>query len=134
MRRVGARAVYCVLLRLHPRGFADDFGGEMLRVFDDAAETYGTSWLLGDAVVSLGRQRLVRSQAEQSVVASPFCLLAGNYPDVKPPHLTAGKLSLALVLTLLSSFIFPQRIPIRIHRDGGLSIRLEVGNGSRAGR
>ena len=56
MERRIARRLYVVLLRLHPCAFGRDFGDEMLRVFDEAAETYGVTWLLSDAVVSLGRQ------------------------------------------------------------------------------
>jgi hypothetical protein len=127
MRRPAVRAVYGVVLRLHPGGFAERFGGEMLRVFDDAAESHGELWLLGDAVKSLARQRLVRSQKEVDGAPAPFCLLTGSYPEVKAPHLTPAKLSVALLLTLLSGFIFPPKSPIRLHRVAGDGVRWEVG-------
>ena len=104
-----ARLVYAALLGLHPKGFVERFGGEMLRVFDEAAESYGLAWLLGDAALSLVRQRIFRTEDEAELAAAEvrFGLLAGTYPRVRPPHLTSGKLSAAFVLTVLSLFIFP---------------------------
>jgi hypothetical protein len=57
------RSLYRFLLCLHPREFREEFAGEMLWIFDEAANTLGPIPLLADAVVSLARQRLVRSGA-----------------------------------------------------------------------
>jgi hypothetical protein len=46
------RILYAFLLRLHPRGFRERFGEEMMAIFDEAR----SFWLLGDAVLSLMRQ------------------------------------------------------------------------------
>jgi hypothetical protein len=109
MKQRIARLLYAALLGLHPKDFVDRFGAEMLRVFDEAAESYGFAWLLGDAALSLFRQRILRSEDEAELAAAEvrFGLLAGTYPRVRPPHLTSGKLSAAFVLTVLSLFIFP---------------------------
>jgi hypothetical protein len=57
------RSLYRFLLSLHPREFREEFAGEMLWIFDEAANTMGPGPLLADAVVSLARQWLVRSGA-----------------------------------------------------------------------
>jgi hypothetical protein len=103
MQRRLARRLYVVLLRLHPGWFSRDFADEMLRVFDEAAETYGAGWLLCEAAISLGRQWVWRSADEGYVAAGSdrFGLMAGVYPVFRPPHLTMGKLSAAGLLSLL---------------------------------
>jgi hypothetical protein len=97
------RRIYCALLRLHPGGFRGRFGAEMLYAFDDAAELYGASWLLRDLAISLVRQRVFRSREDDEAFDSQeqIGLMAGAYPLARPPHLTVGKLSLALVLSAL---------------------------------
>ncbi|HEY7388576.1 MAG TPA: hypothetical protein VH640_08710 [Bryobacteraceae bacterium] len=57
------RSLYRFLLSLHPREFREEFCGEMLWIFDEAAGTLGAMPLLADAVASLARQRFVRSGA-----------------------------------------------------------------------
>ncbi len=104
-----ARQVYCVLLGLHPGGFRSRFGAEMLYAFDDATEAYGASWLLKDLALSLVRQRVFRSEGEEQVeVDDGIGLMAGTYPGFRPPHLTVGKVALAIVFSsLLSALIRP---------------------------
>ncbi len=100
---MGARTFYRTLLRLHPRGFRARFGDEMLLLFDEAVEGYGGWWLVGELVVSLARQRVLRAGVEDGISPAEECvgLMAGTYPVFRPPHLTWGKLSAAFVLSLL---------------------------------
>jgi len=56
------RWFYAGLLRLHPPGFRQRFGQEMLWIFDQAAANGGTAPLLADAVLSLWRQWTLRSE------------------------------------------------------------------------
>jgi len=44
------------MVRLHPRAFREQFGEEMMWIFEEAAETHGAVRLLGDGMVSLARQ------------------------------------------------------------------------------
>lgn len=61
------RRLYTLLVRLHPRGFRDRFGDDMLWIFDRSANTGNRAWLLADATSSALRQHLLRSGAESSV-------------------------------------------------------------------
>lgn len=55
------RAIYVSLLRLHPRAFQRQFGGEMLWIFDEARVSEGAFVLLLDLLISVLRQWLLRS-------------------------------------------------------------------------
>ena len=55
------RPCYRCLLWLHPPAFRREFGGEMLWIFDQAAESQGALPLVCDGLGSLARQWLLRS-------------------------------------------------------------------------
>ncbi|HEY2462299.1 MAG TPA: serine hydrolase domain-containing protein [Candidatus Acidoferrum sp.] len=63
------RVAYHCVVRLHPRVFREQFGGEMLWIFEEAAETHGALRLLGDGMISLLRQWILRPRPSQVVVA-----------------------------------------------------------------
>ena len=63
------RALYRSLLWLHPREFRRQFAGEMLWIFDQAADSENTASLLGDGAVSLFRQWTLRSGLWKVAVA-----------------------------------------------------------------
>lgn len=52
--------LYRILVRSHPRRFREQFGDEMLSIFDEVAPESSTA-LIADGVSSLVRQRIVRS-------------------------------------------------------------------------
>ncbi len=54
------RALYLGLLRLHPEGFRQRYGDEMLWIFDEAAARGNAAPLFADALKSLCRQWLLR--------------------------------------------------------------------------
>lgn len=56
------RYLYRCALRLHPPGFRQRFGEEMLSIFDDAEGRLAAFCLLVDAVASLNRQWLLRPE------------------------------------------------------------------------
>lgn len=89
------RALYRCLLHLHPRRFRQRFAGEMLWIFDQAAESRGAVPLLADAGLSLCRQWIFRSEFHQepssgaagppSVPTAPaFYLCASDLPRPGP--------------------------------------------------
>jgi hypothetical protein len=57
------RSLYRFLLWLHPLDFREEFGGEMLWIYDEAVAIAGSLPLLTDGVASLARQWFVRSDA-----------------------------------------------------------------------
>jgi hypothetical protein len=55
-----SRALYALVIALHPPAFRARFEGEMLLTFEDARVTEGSGRLLFDALRSLLRQWLIR--------------------------------------------------------------------------
>ena len=70
------RVLYSLLIRLHPPVFRERFAQEMLSIFDEAENAWGAGSLLRDAIVSLLRQWLIRSDLWKWLVAG----LAGVVP------------------------------------------------------
>ena len=64
------RRVYHCLLWLHPAAFRRQFAEEMLWIFDEAADGWGSASLFADAGVSLLRQWLLRSGLWRWAVAT----------------------------------------------------------------
>jgi hypothetical protein len=78
------RRLYHCLVWLHPAAFRLRFEEEMLWVFDEAADAWGTASLCSDACVSLARQWLLRSGLWRWAVASiagiiPLILAFGSF-------------------------------------------------------
>jgi hypothetical protein len=70
------RILYALLIRLHPLAFRERFAPEMLWIFEEAEDAWGGGSLLRDAIVSLVRQWLFRSDLWKWAVA----VLAGVVP------------------------------------------------------
>ena len=70
------RRAYGCLVWLHPATFRRQFEEEMLWIFDEAADAWGTASLIADATVSLLRQWLLRSGLWRWIVAG----IAGTIP------------------------------------------------------
>jgi len=51
------------MVRLHPRVFREQFGEEMMWIFEEATETHGAFRLLGDGILSLARQWVFRPRS-----------------------------------------------------------------------
>jgi uncharacterized protein (TIGR03435 family) len=75
------RRIYCLLLRLHPTTFRNEFACEMALDFENALHTYGFGRLFLDATSSLARQwsAHIFSDAPNSISAHGRSLLAGDY-------------------------------------------------------
>jgi hypothetical protein len=63
------RFLYALLISLHPPSFRKRFAQEMLWIFDEAANSWGAGSLLRDAILSLLRQWLIRSELWKWLVA-----------------------------------------------------------------
>jgi len=96
------RSVYATLVQLHPRSFRRRFGDEMLSIFDHTAGS-DLFALVGDAVFSLLRQRLLRPGPEPEPCAREY--LAGVPMFVvldDDPRLTRSQWVGGAALSLLS--------------------------------
>jgi hypothetical protein len=69
------RTFYRGLLWLHPPLFRRQFAGEMLWIFDQAADSQGAFSLFFDGLVSLARQWLLRSGSWKVAAALALALL-----------------------------------------------------------
>jgi hypothetical protein len=70
------RFLYALLISLHPPSFRERFAQEMLWIFEEAANSWGAGALLRDAILSLLRQWLIRSELWKWLVAG----IAGLVP------------------------------------------------------
>lgn len=73
------RFLYRCLLRLHPASFRDQFAGEMLWIFDQAASYRVASALFADGFISLARQWGLRAGAWKVAAGglSSFLMIMG---------------------------------------------------------
>lgn len=101
-----SRLAYRAILRLHPSAFRDEFGPEMLWIFDqDQEQGQGTTaHLLLDATISLLRQRCrLQNNAGQSSIASGVMITG---PGISPLRLFQATVVLSL---MWFSFLFLKR-------------------------
>ena len=78
------RLLYRCLIWLHPSAFRLRFKEEMLWIFDEGADAWGTASLFLDASLSLARQWLLRSGLWRWVVATilgfiPLIIAFGSF-------------------------------------------------------
>ena len=73
------RFLYRCLLRLHPVSFRDQFAGEMLWIFDQAASYGLVGALVADGLISLARQWVLRAGAWKVAAGglSSFLMIIG---------------------------------------------------------
>jgi CubicO group peptidase (beta-lactamase class C family) len=90
-------ACRCVV-RLHPRIFREQFGEEMMWIFEEATQTHGALRLLGDGVISLMRQWILRPRPSGVVLAEAASatsrdvgLFAWEHIGASPSRLPAGR-------------------------------------------
>jgi Ca2+-binding EF-hand superfamily protein len=74
------RQLYVMLVRLHPAGFRERFGGEMLEVFRRATGPGAMLALLADGLLSLVRQWVLRSEFRRPVLVGATASASANIP------------------------------------------------------
>ena len=94
MNHVVSRSAYRLLLWLHPASFQDEFGPEMLWIFDE--EPGATAYLLFDGALSLLRQRcrLDHDTGQLSITSGRFM----NDPGIGPLRLFQGAITSSAIL------------------------------------
>jgi hypothetical protein len=106
------RRLYYYLVWIHPAAFRREFGPEMLWIYDQAAPEAGGTALCLDALLSLGRQWLLRSGLWKVVVALVGGLLQVGFASavmagirrVQAPRILTGanpELAILMRLTVL---------------------------------
>ena len=63
------RHLYALLISLHPSSFRKRFAQEMSLIFDEADNSWGAGSLFRDAILSLLRQWLIRSDLWKWLIA-----------------------------------------------------------------
>jgi hypothetical protein len=96
MNRSVSRFAYRLLLRLHPAGFEDEFGAEMLWIFDEEHQQGGVAHLLLDGAVSLIRQRCRRQHDPGQLSIASGTIITG--PGIGPLRLLQAGITFSVIL------------------------------------
>ena len=95
MNRALARFAYRLLLSLHPASFQDEFGTEMLWIFDEEYSHGGVAYMFLDGVISLLRQcsRLEKDSGQLSIASGE--IITG--PGIGPVRLLQAGLPISFL-------------------------------------
>ena len=112
MNRSVSRFAYRLLLRLHPTGFEDEFGAEMLWIFDEEHQQGRGAHLLLDGAISLLRQRCrIEHDPGQLSIASGTIITG---PGIGPIRLLQGGITFSLILLSLMQLLgHPLTVTVR---------------------
>jgi hypothetical protein len=100
MKSAVSRMIYRTLLELHPAAFREEFGGEMLWIFDEECKRGNAGYLLSDGIVSLVRQlyNMHRDPGQSSITSG--AIITG--PGIAPVRfLQAAITALAILFSLI---------------------------------
>jgi hypothetical protein len=120
MNKVVSRFAYLVLLRLHPVSFQDEFGAEMLWIFDEEYQRGGIACLLLDAAISLLRQRcrMQRNSVQLSVTSGE--IITG--PGMSPIRLLQGGITFSVIFfSLMQLLSHPNPLTISVRWSNQMS-------------
>jgi hypothetical protein len=96
MNRDLARFAYRLLLSLHPASFQDEFGTEMLWIFDEEYEQGGAAYMFLDGAISLLRQcaRIEKDRGQLSIASGE--IITG--PGIGPVRFLQAGITCSLIL------------------------------------
>ena len=99
MNRAFARFAYRLLLSLHPASFQDEFGNEMLWIFDEEYSQGGAAYMFLDGVISLLRQclRIQKDPGQLSIASGE--IITG--PGVSPVRFLQAGMTCSLIVFIL---------------------------------
>jgi hypothetical protein len=98
MKRAVSRLAYRLILRLHPASFRDEFGSEMLWIFDHferELQPSAAAHLFLDGIVSLLRQRFRSQNSHGQVSIASGVMITG--PGIAPARFFQAALALSLL-------------------------------------
>ncbi len=96
MNRAVSRLAYRLLLGLHPASFQNEFGAEMLWIFDEEYHQGAVPYLLFDGAISLLRQRC-RIQRDPGLLSICSGEVISN-PGIGPVRLLQGGITASAIL------------------------------------
>jgi hypothetical protein len=103
MKPTVSRFAYRLLLRLHPASFQDEFGAEMLWIFDQEQQQGSVAHLLLDGAISVLRQRSrIKSDPGQLSITSGTIVTA---PGIGPIRLLQGGITFSLIFFVLMQLL-----------------------------
>ena len=114
MNRVFARFAYRLLLSLHPVSFQDEFGTEMLWIFDEEYSRGGAAYMFLDGAISLLRQcsKIEKDPGQLSIASGE--IITG--PGIGPVRLLQAGITFSLIffsLMRLASHPSPWTLSVR---------------------
>jgi hypothetical protein len=114
MNRTFARFAYRLLLRLHPASFQDEFGTEMLWIFDEEYSRGGAAYMFMDGAISLLRQcsRIEKDPGQLSIASGQIITVRG----IGPVRLVQAGITFSLIffsLIHLASHPSPWTLSVR---------------------
>ena len=98
MKRAVSRLAYRLILRLHPASFRDEFGAEMLWIFDDFEQEQqpgAAAHLFLDGTLSLLRQRFRSQNSPGQLSIASGVMITG--PGIAPARFFQAALALSLL-------------------------------------
>ena len=113
MNRSVSRFAYRLLLRLHPAGFEDEFGAEMLWIFDEERQQGGAAHLLFDGAISLLRQRFRIQNDPGQLSITTGAIITG--PGIGPVRLLQAGITFSLIFfTLIQLLSHPNLLTVSV--------------------
>ncbi len=113
MKRIVSRYAYRLLLRLHPAIFQDEFGPEMLWIFEEERQQGTVLPLLIDGAISLLRQRCrVQNDPGQLSITSGTIITG---PGIGPVRLLqAGMMFSLMFFSLIQLLSHPNLLTVSV--------------------
>jgi hypothetical protein len=103
MKPIVSRFAYRLLLRLHPVSFQDEFGAEMLWIFDQEQQQGSVAHLLLDGAISVLRQRSrIKHDPGQLSITSGTIVTA---PGIGPIRLLQAGITFSLIFFVLMQLL-----------------------------
>jgi hypothetical protein len=99
MNSMVSRFAYRLLLSLHPASFQNEFGAEMLWIFDEEHQQAGVARLLLDGAISLLRQRCRLQSDPGQLSITSGTIITG--PGIGPLRLLQGGITFSLIFVSL---------------------------------
>ena len=120
------RLAYRAILRLHPHAFRDEFGDEMLWIFDEESRNGDASHLIFDGVRSIVIQNTKPRIREAEAGVPYYCEIESSIPAVRFTQAGFVVLSCLCCLFCLSLFLSMVLPKVTVPERGWLFTRIKI--------